>query len=392
MKIEAVDFYYLSMPEVRDIGDGSQDALLVRVVMDDGTVGYGECEAAPLPSIAAWCCPMSHSACKPVRDAVLGRRVESPADIARIGADVRAWSLDLLQAAHTLSGIDIALWDALGRNRGAPVHSLLGQLRPEPKMAYASVLFGDDPQQTLEKARGIARSPIRAAKFGWGPYGRGSVAADAEHVHAAREGLGPDRILLVDAGTVFGTDVEAAAARLPALEAARATWLEEPFVSHGLAAYAALARRSALVRMAGGEGCHDPLQGVAMIDHAGLGFVQIDTGRIGGITPAAEVAAHAAGRGVRYVNHTFTTHLALSASLQPYAGSAADDLCEYPFEPSALAAGFTTTKIDIDSAGRVRVPDTPGLGVVPDLDAIRPYLVEVEMKIGGQALFRSPTL
>ena len=215
--------------------------------------------------------------------------------------------------------------------------------------------------------------------------------SDAEQVHAAREGLGPDRILLVDAGTVFGTDVEAAAARLPALEAARATWLEEPFVSHGLAAYAALAQRSARVRMAGGEGCHDPLQGVAMIDHAGLGFVQIDTGRIGGITPAAEVAAHAASRGVRYVNHTFTTHLALSASLQPYAGSAADDLCEYPFEPSALAAGFTTTKIEIDSAGRVRVPDAPGLGVAPDLDAIRPYLVDVEIKIAGKTLFRSPT-
>jgi hypothetical protein len=61
MKIDSVDFFYLSMPVVRDIGDGSQDALLVRVRAGDWT-GWGECEAAPLVSIASWNCPMSHSA------------------------------------------------------------------------------------------------------------------------------------------------------------------------------------------------------------------------------------------------------------------------------------------------------------------------------------------
>src|SRR6188508_3052709 len=59
MKIEAVDFFYLSIPHVLDIGDGSQDALLVRVQAGVLT-GWGECEAAPLPSIASWNCPMSH--------------------------------------------------------------------------------------------------------------------------------------------------------------------------------------------------------------------------------------------------------------------------------------------------------------------------------------------
>ena len=54
MKIEAVDFFYLSMPEIHDIGDGSQDALMVRVTADNGLEGWGECEAAPLVSIAAW--------------------------------------------------------------------------------------------------------------------------------------------------------------------------------------------------------------------------------------------------------------------------------------------------------------------------------------------------
>ena len=66
MHIESVDFFYLSMPVVTDEADGSQDALLVRVAAG-GYAGWGECEASPLPSIAAFCCPMSHGVCRPVR-------------------------------------------------------------------------------------------------------------------------------------------------------------------------------------------------------------------------------------------------------------------------------------------------------------------------------------
>ena len=108
MKIESIDFFYLSMPEVLNIGDGSQDALLVRVQAGNDT-GWGECEAAPLPSIAGLICPMSHSACKPVQASVLEQPLNDVKDIYRIGDLVRANSLDLLQADHILSGIDMAL-------------------------------------------------------------------------------------------------------------------------------------------------------------------------------------------------------------------------------------------------------------------------------------------
>jgi len=65
--------------------------------------------------------------------------------------------------------------------------------------------------------------------------GKGTLQQDNDQIKAAREGLGPDGILLIDAGTVWGADLEAAALRLPILEACRATWLEEPFVSGALA-------------------------------------------------------------------------------------------------------------------------------------------------------------
>src|SRR2546422_4651017 len=95
MKIEAVDFFYLSMPVVRNIGDGSQDALLVRV-QAGGDTGWGECEAAPLVSMASWNCPMSHSARKPLSASVLGQKFERVEDIQRINAPARPNSLHFL--------------------------------------------------------------------------------------------------------------------------------------------------------------------------------------------------------------------------------------------------------------------------------------------------------
>src|SRR5690606_41397295 len=108
-----------------------------------------------------------------------------------------------------------------------------------------------------EKGRAARAQGYRAAKFGWGPIGRGSVQDDADQFMAAREGLGDDGILLIDAGTVWKNDLEAAAQRLPALKACAATWLEEPFVSGALDEYRRLAAMSGEVRLAGGEGSHN---------------------------------------------------------------------------------------------------------------------------------------
>jgi L-alanine-DL-glutamate epimerase-like enolase superfamily enzyme len=391
MRIEAVDFFYLSMPEVRNIGDGSQDVLLVRISAG-GYVGWGECEASPLVSMAAWNCPMSHSACKPVSASVLGQEVSEPRDIRRIHALVRANSLDLLQADHTLSGIDVALWDLLGKKLSEPVYHLLGFEQAYPKTAYASMLFGEVPQVTLEKAKAARRSGYRAVKFGWGMFGHGSIEDDADQLQAAREGLGEEGVLLVDAGAVWDDDVERARMRLPSLHAARSVWLEEPFVHSAMDAYRRLAAEADGIKLAGGEGCHNFLQARNMVDYAMLSYLQIDSGRIGGITAAKQAADYAHAHGVQFVNHTFTSHLALSASIQPYAGYKSDDLCEYPFDPSPVAHVFHSEAMEPDLNGHVRLPEVPGLGVAPNLEKIRPYLTDVEIRVGGRVLFRSSEL
>jgi L-alanine-DL-glutamate epimerase-like enolase superfamily enzyme len=209
-------------------------------------------------------------------------------------------------------------------------------------------------------------------------------------VAAAREGIGPDGILLVDAGTVWVDDVEAASRRLAALRDHRATWLEEPFVGGALEAHRRLAEMAGELKLAGGEGAHNAHLARHLIDHGGVGFIQIDTGRVGGITTAMGVAEHARARGVTYVNHTFTTHLSLSASLQPMAGVTEWEICEYPVEPSEMAAGLTRERVEIGRDGLVRLPAGPGLGVSPDVDVVRRYRVETEIRVGGRVIYRTP--
>lgn len=391
MKIDSVDFFYLSMPVVTDAGDGSQDALVVRV-RAGAIEAWGECEASPLTSIAAYICPMSHGACRPISASVLGEDVSSAADIARIAATIQWNSMDLLQAAHTWSGIEIALWDLLGKMRSEPVYRLLGYDKAHAKTPYASQLFGDTAQQTLEYCRAARNNGFKAVKCGWGPFGRGSIKDDADQLHAAREGIGADGILLIDAGQIWNEDVAAAEERLVHLESVNATWLEEPFHGSAFEAYGALAAKSRKVKLAGGEAAHNTFMARHVIDIGKVGFVQIDCGRIGGIGPAKEIADYAAGKGVTYVNHTFTSHLALCASIQPFAGLADHRICEYPVKPQPMAWEMCKTHIAPDKNGEIRVPEEPGLGIEMDLVAVKKYLVDAEIKVGGKTLYRTPAL
>jgi L-alanine-DL-glutamate epimerase-like enolase superfamily enzyme len=213
---------------------------------------------------------------------------------------------------------------------------------------------------------------------------------DIDQVVAAREGLGKDGILCIDAGTVWGSDIESASKRLNMLQEMGVTWLEEPFHTGALQAYQDLSKISGNVKLAGGEGAHNEFMAQHMIDYAGIGFIQVDTGRIGGITSAKRVADYAVKRGVIFVNHTFTSHLALSASLQAYAGLADHSLCEYPCQLQPMAYNLTREHLNPNPDGEICLPEQPGLGVMPDMDVVKKYLVDVQIVVNGQTLYQTP--
>jgi L-alanine-DL-glutamate epimerase-like enolase superfamily enzyme len=392
MKIESVDLFYLRMPEVLDIGDGSQDSLLCRVSAG-GYVGWGEAVCSPLVGLSAWITPLSHSGCHPVIDSVLGAELNDPSDIAKVYQSVRKNSFyGLLQSDLLISGIEIAMWDCLGRAKSEPIWRLLGYQKSYPKLPYASVLFGDTAQETKQKALAMKQAGFKAVKFGWGPFGTTTVQADAEHIFAARDGIGDDGYLMIDAGTVFKEDVEAAAARLPALHEANVYWYEEPFDGYAISSYAQLSARTPKVALAGGEGAHNAYQGKQLIDDGKVGFIQIDAGYVGGISNAYQIAQYANKKGVKYVNHTFTSQSALSSSLQSFAGLAESDISEYPMEPKLLCQELTTNRIELDKNGMISAPDKPGTGMDINLDAVKKYLVQTQIQVGGKTLYTTPSV
>ena len=100
---------------------------------------------------------------------------------------------------HTISGIDIAMWDILGKATGQPVGRLLGGCYRSRVLPYASLLMCE-PSALAERLIAVGEQGFRAFKIGWGPFGRQSDSMDERIVRAARESVGPESRLMVDAG------------------------------------------------------------------------------------------------------------------------------------------------------------------------------------------------
>jgi len=391
VKIEAIDLFYVALPEIKRAADGTQDSFLVRVRADNGMYGWGEADASPLASLAVYVAPMSHSNIININEALLGEKVDSPDDVRRLRAKAGAYGLDFEQIDHAVAAVDIALWDLVGKYLNEPVYRLLGYKKTYPKLPYASVLFGDTPAETRKIARGLKDRGFSAAKFGWGPMGKVSLENDVALVAAAREGLGQHPELMIDCGVVWGQDDGAAYERAVRFADSRITWMEEPLHPDAVDAYRRLKDRKPPVRIAAGEGCDFYRSADDLMMNGGIDFVQIDVGRIGGITVTDQVCRRADQLGVTFVNHTFKSHLQLAASIHVHAGIEKFRYLEYPAGDSPLILGLTSpTGLPVNRKGLVDCPDKPGLGVDVNLDTVRRYQRKVRIEIDGKLLFASP--
>jgi L-alanine-DL-glutamate epimerase-like enolase superfamily enzyme len=390
MKIVAVDPFYLRMPGVTIAADGTQDSFLVRVRTDNGLEGWGESDASPLVSLAVYCCPMSHGNIISIHESLVGETLETVDDIRRIHAKVLRNGLDIQQIHHAYSAADLALWDLLGKHLGQPVYRLLDGADAHAKLPYASVLFGDTPEATRERAAELRRAGFTAAKFGWGPMGKLGRENDIALVRAAREGLGPDSTVLVDAGVVWDEDDATAYERSTDFAPFKIGWLEEPFPGHAVEAYRRLRERKPAVQIAGGEGSGRYRDAEDFLLNGGVDFVQIDVGRIGGITPAHRVRKLAESRGVSYVNHTFKSHLSLAASIHVFATVERFRLLEYCVGGSPLATSLVKDPLERGADGLVRAPEKPGLGVTVNLDTVKKYIHPVKIELAARTIFKQP--
>lgn len=274
---------------------------------------------------------------------------------------------------HTIGGIDIALWDLLGKATGEPVGRLLGGRCRERVRPYASLLM-EEPEPLAERLRALKAQGFRAFKIGWGPFGRTDPALDEAIVRAARQAVGPDVPLMVDAGgsdAYWPQDFKWALRTAHMLAAYDVGWFEEPLQPDALDDYVAL-RQQSPVRIAGGEKFTRRQTFQLWLQAKAFDIVQPDVTKAGGISEVRRVAWMAEENGIRCIPHGWNTAVGLAADLQLASALPGTDMIEYitgsPYVDELAVGGWA-----LDEEGMLIIPDAPGLGLTLDLEALAQY-------------------
>jgi L-alanine-DL-glutamate epimerase-like enolase superfamily enzyme len=375
MEITDIVVHTLSLEEVEGArADGTQDACVIEVETDAGITGIGEADSSPEVVDAIVAAPESHDKSSGLREVVLGR---DPFDVEVIWNEMfdRTYFYGRKGAAITaMSGVDMALWDIIGKATDTPLYGLLGGKHRDSVRAYASTLFPDDPTATdrmRQKAQTVREDGFTAVKFGWGGFGE-SFRHDDALLGAAREELGPEFDILVDAGMVWGQDTKRAVKDINRLDREHDLfWVEEPVYADNYDGYRKLAA-ACETRIVGGE---EEYTVYGFDDFLGQGDpdgVQPDVARSGGITHMEKIATLAQAAGIPLYPHGYSTDIVIAANLHLVAANSNAPLLEYCIEDSPLRWDVVEEEFPVED-GRVAVPDRPGLGITLDRDVLERY-------------------
>lgn len=340
---------------------------LIAVFTDEGVTGWGSVFAND---------QLVRGALTVLEPLYLG---ENPLEPERVNEKLHAhtfWMGRGGSVTHAISGIDIALWDILGKFTGQPAGRLLGGRYRERVMPYASILMTESGT-LVDHLLAVRGQGFRAFKIGWGPFGRQSAARDEAIIKAAREAIGPDAMLMVDAGAsdaFWPQDYKWALRTGDMLAAYDVYWFEEPVPPDNLLDYVLL-RERAPVKIAGGEVLTRRQSFVPWCQQRALDIVQPDTTKVGGISESRRIAWMAEDNGVQFIPHGWNTALGLAADLQLASAIRNTNMVEYltgsPFIDDLVADPWR-----LGSDGLLAVPDTPGLGIALNMDAVEKHTHE----------------
>jgi L-rhamnonate dehydratase len=369
MKIAHIICQILRVRSVEKKTASSQDVVLVRVRTDDGLEGVGEADASPEVVKAIVDAPYSHNIACGLREILIG---ENPLENERLWQKMYRRTQYFGRTSVTIaamSAVDMALWDLKGKLFKQPIHALLGGRYHDRILAYASILFGRDGNATRDLARKWTKAGYKAVKFGWEPMGQ-SETLDLELVQGAREGLGPENTLLVDAGCVW--DARTALKRAHSFAQLNIAWLEEPLRANDVDGYVWLRDRSPVPIAAGEAECgRESFR--PLIDRHALDVYQVDLSRCG-FTDAAYIRARVEEIGARLCNHCYTSPITVAACLHWLSTCRDAFIFEDCVDDSPMRHQLTKEKVQAVN-GWIEVPKGPGLGVTLDEDFVREYLV-----------------
>jgi L-alanine-DL-glutamate epimerase-like enolase superfamily enzyme len=291
---------------------------------------------------------------------------------------------------HAISGIDIALWDLLGKATGQPLYRLLGGCTDRIEV-YASGGFyqrGKDTAALADEAARYVALGFKAMKMKVGrtppigsklrtltadaELGQVSVVEDIARVAAVRKALGPEPRLMLDANCVWSPAVAIAMGK--AFEPYDIFWIEEPVATDDIDGSAEVAR--ALPMAIAGYETENGLYGFReLITRRAVDIVQPDLEWSGGFTECRRIAALAHAHNMMVAPHSFGSAVLLAASLHFAAAIPNGLMVEFDQTEHALRDELLRDRIVTDGKGMVRLSDAPGLGIALDPAAVEKYRV-----------------
>lgn len=342
--------------------------VLVEIVCDDGTTGWGEClgPARPNAAVVAAYAPR-----------LVGR---DPLETEILWQELYNLFRDQGQRGLTvtaLSGIDVALWDIKGKRFGVSVSVLLGGRVRDSVRAYATGSFRRDgvdrAADNAEECAAHVQAGFHAVKIKIG-FG---VEEDLAVIRAVRGAIGPATRLMIDAN--HGYDVREAIELGQRAAAFGVDWFEEPVIPEQLDAYRAV-RAGQPIPVAGGETWHGRFGFREPLETGCVDIAQPDLCGTGGFTEMRRIADMAALRGVRLVPHVWGTAVQIAASLQFVAALLPDPprrdpvapILEFDRTPNPFRQAIVTRPIEHE-CGVVAIPDGPGLGIEIERDALAEF-------------------
>jgi L-alanine-DL-glutamate epimerase-like enolase superfamily enzyme len=346
-----------------DAPDGNIHTL-VEIITDEGVVGLGSIYTSA---------KLSQGALGILRPALIGESAIEPVRVCEKLHQMTFWQGRGGAVTHFISGIDIALWDIFGKVTKQPISRLLGGRYRDRIKPYGSLIMQHPDEFSPRLEAALARG-FKAIKMGWGPFGRVSNQLDEAIVKTARETVGPDVELMVDAGgsaDFWPHGYKWALQTAKMLAEYDVVWFEEALRPDDLQGYIKLTENAPLP-ITSCEVLTRRQAFMPWIEQRAVDYIQPDVTKVGGLSEEYRIAMHAYDHSILFVPHGWNTAIGLAADLQLVAAVPTARWVEY-ITPAPYIEDLVAKPYALDGEGLLAIPEKPGLGVEWNSDGVKAH-------------------
>jgi L-rhamnonate dehydratase len=373
MKISDIEVVELRVPGwTGETFDGSYDNCLVLVHTDEGVTGIAEVDSVPSVIRAIVDAPRSHTHAMGLKQVLLGA---NPSDVEGLWErmyDLTSYYGRRGVVIHAISAVDIALWDLRGKVLNESVGKLLGTPQRDSVLAYGTVYpLGTEPDDVRHNIDRGLKLGLKAIKIVADPFWRDDLDKTALLIRTAREHVGNDICLMVDAATAWST-ADDGLQLMPFFRENGFVWVEAPLPIDDLDGHARFQGYG--IPIGGGDlGLTTHFEYEEAFRRGQIDIAQPDVTMAGGLTELMRISTLARQLGRRVVTHGYKSNITIAANLAFLSQHWMDEPLEYSTSDSPLRWKLTNEEFPIGTDGRVKVPNRPGLGVSLNPETVETY-------------------